>query len=143
MSQDKSLIDARGPRFGALITTIVLATVLITESFWLLAFQAIVFFIGASFGPSYSPYSFIYKKLVQPRLKSPLITEDKKPPQFAQAVGFVFASLALLGLYFEINLLFLIAVSFALFAAILNAFFNFCLGCQVYLLLAKMVRKSA
>ena len=137
MSQINSLIDARGPRFGALITTIVLATVLITESIWLLAFQALVFFIGAVFGPTKSPYAIVYKGFVQSRLKSPLVTEDAKPPQFAQAVGLIFTISALAGLYFEINLLFLIAVAFALFAAILNAFFNFCLGCQIYLLLIK------
>ena len=137
MSQTNSLIDARGPRFGALMTTIVLATVLITESNWLLAFQTLVFFIGAVFGPAKSPYAIVYKRFVQSRLKSPLVTEDAKPPQFAQAVGLIFAVSALAGIYFEINLLFLIAVAFALFAAILNAFFNFCLGCQIYLFLIK------
>jgi heme/copper-type cytochrome/quinol oxidase subunit 4 len=35
-------IDPRGPRIGALITTVVLAVVLITGSFWLLAAQALV-----------------------------------------------------------------------------------------------------
>jgi Domain of unknown function (DUF4395) len=34
-------IDPRGPRFGALITTVVLAAVLITGSVWLLAAQAL------------------------------------------------------------------------------------------------------
>lgn len=142
MSRASSMIDARGPRFGALITTLILATVLITESIWLLAFQTIVFLIGAAFGPANSPYALVYKKLVQPNLKSPLVTEDAKPPQFAQAVGFMFASAALLGLYFQINLLFLIAVSFALFAAILNAFFDFCLGCKIYLLIIRATKKG-
>lgn len=140
MSQTNSLIDARGPRFGALITTYVLATVLITESIWLLAFQTLVFFIGAVFGPTKSPYANVYKRFVQSRLKSPLVTEDAKPPQFAQMVGLIFAISALAGIYFEINLLFLIAVAFALFAAILNAFFNFCLGCQIYLILIRATK---
>lgn len=141
MSKAISSIDARGPRFGALITTIILATVFITESIWLLAFQTLVFFIGAVFGPTKSPYAIVYKKVVQPRLKSPLITEDAKPPQFAQAVGLIFAATGILALYFQLNLLFLISISFALFAAILNAFFNFCLGCQIYLLLARSRKK--
>lgn len=141
MSSTSNLIDARGPRFGALITTIVLSTVLITESMWLLGFQALVFFVGATLGPAKSPYGIIYKKFVQPRLQSELITEESKPPQFAQAVGLIFAATGILALYFQLNLLFLISISFALFAAILNAFFNFCLGCQMYLLLARSIKK--
>src|SRR5271166_996140 len=43
-------IDPRGPRFSALITTVVLAVVLITGSVWLLAAQALVFAAGSVFG---------------------------------------------------------------------------------------------
>ena len=39
-------IDPRGPRFSAVITTIVLAVVLITGSAWLLAAQVAVFAVG-------------------------------------------------------------------------------------------------
>jgi len=42
-------IDPRGPRFSALITTVVLAVVLITGSVWLLAAQALVFAAGSVF----------------------------------------------------------------------------------------------
>ena len=40
-------IDPRGPRFGAVITTVVLAVVLVTGSGWLLAAQTVVFAVGA------------------------------------------------------------------------------------------------
>jgi hypothetical protein len=43
-------IDPRGPRVAALITTVVLAAVLITGSVWLLAAQALVFATGSIFG---------------------------------------------------------------------------------------------
>jgi hypothetical protein len=45
-------IDPRGPRFGALITTVVLAAVLVTGSVWLLAAQALVFAVGGRLRPS-------------------------------------------------------------------------------------------
>ena len=48
-------IDPRGPRFGAVITTIVLAAVLVTGSAWLLGAQLLVFAIGAVFGLRYAP----------------------------------------------------------------------------------------
>jgi hypothetical protein len=136
---DKSavLIDARGPRFGAVITTAVLATALATNNFWVILAQAIVFTIGAIKGPQFTPYAFVYKTFVKPRLKGVAPTEDVRPPQFAQAVGLLFALTAVVGLAVGINAIFTVAVAFALAAAFLNAAFNYCLGCQVYLLLLR------
>jgi hypothetical protein len=141
MTQISNSIDARGPRFGALITTLVLAVVLLTESIWLLGLQALVFATGAFFGPVKSPYAFIYKKFIQKRLKSELVKEDAKPPQFAQFVGLLFALTALAGLFFELNILFLAATAMALVAAFLNAFFDFCLGCQMYLIIKRLTTR--
>ena len=64
-------IDPRGPRFAALVTTMVLAVVLVTGSVWPLAAQAVVFAVGAVFGLRYSPYGWLYRRLVRPRLGSP------------------------------------------------------------------------
>jgi len=41
-------IDPRGPRFGAVVTTVVLAIVIVTGSAWLLAAQALIFALGAA-----------------------------------------------------------------------------------------------
>ena len=131
-------IDARGPRFGAVITTAVLATALVTQSVWVVVFQAVIFAIGAIKGPQFTPYAFIYKKLVRPRLKGEVPTEDIRPPQFAQSVGLIFALAALAGSITGITPLFVVAVAFALAAAFQNAAFNFCLGCEVYLLLLRV-----
>ncbi len=131
-------IDARGPRFGAVITTAVLATALVTQSVWVMVFQAVIFAIGAIKGPQFTPYAFIYKKVVRPRLKGEVPTEDIRPPQFAQSVGLIFALAALAGSITGITPLFVAAVAFALAAAFLNAAFNFCLGCEVYLLLLRV-----
>ena len=131
------VIDARGPRFGAVITTAVLATALATSNLWVIVAQAIVFAIGAFRGPQFTPYALIFKKIVKPRLKSAVITEDVRPPQFAQSVGLIFALVAIAGSISGISGLFVVALSFALAAAFLNAAFNFCLGCEMYLLLLR------
>jgi hypothetical protein len=135
-----NLIDARGPRFSAVITTIVLATALVTQSAILIAIQLVVFAIGAFAGPAKTPYAFLFKKFVKPRLKGAVPTEDARPPQFAQSVGLIFAVVALAGSLLSIPALFTVAVSFALFAAFLNAAFNFCLGCEIYLLGLRAVK---
>ena len=136
-----NLSDARGPRFSAAITTLVLATALVTESATLIAIQLAVFAIGAFAGPAKTPYAFVFKKFVKPRLKGEVVTEDARPPQFAQSVGLIFAVVALAGSLLSIPVLFTVAVSFALFAAFLNAAFNFCLGCEIYLLGLRAVKK--
>jgi hypothetical protein len=130
-------IDARGPRWSALFTTVVLATALVTSSVWVITFQAVVFAIGVIRGPQFTPYAFIFKKLIKPRLKSTVTFEDVRPPQFAQAVGLAFTLVAIIGSATGANGVFTIAVGFALAAAFLNTAFNFCLGCEMYLLILR------
>jgi len=130
-------IDARGPRWSAAITTVVLAIALVTSNVWVIAFQAVVFAIGALRGPQFTPYAFIFKSLIKPRLKLPVTFEDVRPPQFAQAVGLGFALVAVIASVTGAGGVFTVAVAFALAAAFLNAAFNFCLGCQMYLLILR------
>jgi hypothetical protein len=132
-----TLIDARSPRFGAAITTVVLAAALATSNVWFIVVQALIFAIGAFKGPQYTPYAFIYKKAVKPFLKGEVPVEEVKPPQFAQKVGLLFALVAIVGALLGIEALVIGAVSMALGAAFLNAAFNFCLGCEIYLLLLR------
>ena len=138
-----TVIDARGPRFSAAITSAVLATALATSSLWIIVVQAIVFAIGAFRGPQFTPYALIFKNIVKPRLKSAVVTEDVRPPQFAQSVGLLFALVAIAGSISGVSGLFVVAVSFALAAAFLNAAFNFCLGCEMYVLLLRVRKPQA
>ena len=137
----KIYIDARGPRFGAAITTTVLAIALVTQNKWVLVAQGLVFLIGALRGPQFTPYGLIYKNLVKPRLSKVAPTEDVRPPKFAQAVGFVFALVGSIGAFAGADLVFTIATGFALAAAFLNSAFNYCLGCEMYLLIVRFTSK--
>ena len=130
-------IDPRGPRVAALITTVVLAVVLITGSVWLLAFQALVFAAGAAFGLRYSPYGLLYRRLIRPRLGPPSELEPEAPPRFAQGVGLVFALAGVAGYAAGVVWLGRAATALALVAAFLNGAFGFCLGCEMYLLIRR------
>jgi len=134
-------IDARGPRYSAGITTTVLALALITESNYLIGFQFAVFLSAVLFGLRRSIYGFVYRNLIQPRLSGPVPSENEAAPRFAQLIGALFAFVALLGGLSGNTDIFLIATSFALVAAFLNAAFGFCLGCQMYLLLVRIRSK--
>ena len=130
-------IDPRGPRVSALITTVVLAVVLVTGSGWLLAAQALAFAAGAVFGLRRSPYGYLYRKLIRPRLGPPRELEPEAPPRFAQAVGLVFAVAGVVGYVAGLPLLGMAATAAALAAAFLNAAFGLCLGCEMYLLIRR------
>ncbi len=134
-------IDARGPRFGAVITTTVLAIALLTQNKWVLLAQGVVFAIGAIRGPQFTPYGLIFKNFIKPRLAQPGPTEDVRPPKFAHSVGFFFAHVGVIGAFAGADIVFTVATGFALGAAFLNAAFNYCLGCEMYLLLVRFTSK--
>ena len=133
-------LDPRGPQFSAALTAIVLAAVLLTPppvGIVLLAAQAVIFALGAVRGVHTSPYAVLFRTLVRPRLSAPTEWEDPQPPRFAQAVGLGFALVGLVALLAGATVLGQVAVGAALVAALLNAVFAFCLGCEVYLLIRR------
>jgi Domain of unknown function (DUF4395) len=130
-------IDVRGPRFGAAVTTVVLAVVLITGSAWLLAWQTLCFALGAVGGMGRSPYGLLFRTAVRPRLGPPNEFEPAGPPRLAQGVGLVFAVVGLVGYTVGPEVLGVAATACALGAAFLNAAFGYCLGCEMYLLVRR------
>jgi hypothetical protein len=118
----------------------VLALVLVTPTplaVALLALQTVVFGIGAVRGIQHTPYAWLFRTLVRPRLGAPQELEDPRPPRFAQAVGLGFVLVGLVGFAAGLTVLALVATGLALAAALLNAVFGFCLGCEIYLLLQR------
>jgi Domain of unknown function (DUF4395) len=130
-------IDSRGPRFSAVITTVVLAVVLATSSGWLLFAQALIFAVGALAGLRYAPYGLLYRYLVRPRLGPPSKTEAEAPPRFSQGVGMVFTGVGAIFFAVGMPVAGLVFAALALVAAFLNAAFDFCLGCQMYLFIQR------
>lgn len=130
--------DPRGVRFAAGVTTAVLALVLVTGSVWLLAAQVTVFALAAFAGLRFAPYSVVFRLLVAPRIGPPTAREDAAPVRFSQAVGLVFAAVGLAGYATDLTALGVVATALALAAAFLNAAFGFCLGCELYGLIARL-----
>ena len=134
----RTQIDPRGPRFGGAVTTVVLALALVlvgtTAGTVLVAWQTLVFALGAIVGLHAQPYGIVFRKVIRPRLAPPAELEDAAPPRFAQAVGLGFLVVALIASLAGATVVATVAIAFALAAAFLNAAFNFCLGCEMYLL---------
>jgi len=149
-------IDPRGPRFGAVITFVLLGidvilgltgpsveagtswAVRVTDpAFILLLIITLIFAWGTFAGIQRHPYGVLFRTLIRPRLSAPTELEDPVPPTFAQLIGFVVTSvgvvLALLGVPYGL----VVAAAFAFVAAFLNGVFGYCLGCQIYVLLVR------
>lgn len=138
-------IDPRGPRFGAAVTTgvlaIALATITTPLAGVLLAVQAIVFAVGVTRGVAAQPYGVVFRRLVRPRLQPPTELEDPTPPRFAQGVGLTFALVALAAWLAGATAVAAVATGFALAAALLNAAFGLCLGCEMYLVARRLTTR--
>lgn len=133
-------IDPRGPRFGATIINILSLITLYfaldakTEAiaFGLLLIATASFVIGSVFGNSKHPFGLIFRKLVKPRLSAPKELEDPRPPQFAQAVGLIVSLVGIVLYSLQIPFGIAYAAGALIAATTLQAYFGYCLGCQIY-----------
>ena len=133
------LVDVRGPRFAAWFTSVVLAIVLLTGNVALLLAQALVFALGAFLGLRWHPYGALFRVLVAPRLGPVREREPESPPRFAQYVGLLFAVVAVVGYSFDVPVLGATATGLALAAALLNAVTGVCLGCELHLIVRRVL----
>jgi hypothetical protein len=146
MSHDTPVVDPRALRFTAAVTSLVLALVLVTPSpvrEVLLGVQVAVFALGAFVSLSASPWAWLFRTVVRPRIGAPQRTEDARPPRFAQVVGLAFTAIGLLALVAGLTTVGLVAVGLAFVAALLNATTGFCLGCELYLTTRRLAGQPA
>jgi hypothetical protein len=76
--------------------------------------------------------------LIRPRLAPPAELEDPAPPRFAQTIGLVVTGLGLILAAAGVGGAVEVAAALALVAAFLNSVFGLCLGCELYLVLARL-----
>lgn len=131
------MIDPRGPRFTAAVTLVLLAAALLVPTpvaVAIVALQAAFFLAGVTLGVQRTPTALVFRTLVRPRLSPPAALEDARPPRFAQGVGLAFTLVALIAFAAGAVLVAQVAIGFAVVAALLNAVFGLCLGCELYLI---------
>lgn len=132
------LIDVRGPRFGAAITTVVLAVALIVQGsvgVGLVVWQWLVFGIATFAGLAWSPYGNVFRFLKRRLdLGPPPQTEPEGPPRFAQLCGFAVASVALIAFAVGATTVGWLAVAVVLALSTLLAATGLCVGCELYLI---------
>lgn len=138
-------IDPRSPRFGAAITTVLLAiTIVLTlipstyvVGIVLLAVIVVLFAIGGIAGVRHHPYGALFRRFVRPRLAPPTELEAPEPPTFAQQVGLFVTAVGLVLAFVGVPSAAPVAAAVALVAAFLNAVFDVCIGCMLYVWLVR------
>ncbi len=149
-------IDPRGPRFAAAITSVLLLTGtflallgpatrggstfaerVADPGFVVLTIAAALFVWGVA-SPTTAPWAALFRTVVRPRLAPPAELEDPRPPRFAQGVGLLVVGVGLALHLIGVPWALPAAGAAAFIAAFLNAAFAFCLGCQLYLGLARL-----
>jgi hypothetical protein len=97
----------------------------------------LVLLLGATFGPRYGPFLRLYADIIKPRLSPPSELEDPRPPRFAAAVGVAFLAASTLAFAAgQSGVGWALALVVAALAG-LAAVTGICVGCEVYLFLAR------
>ncbi len=131
-------IDPRGPRTNQAVLTVALVAGFVLDWRAVVPIFAVVLLLGAALGPRYGPVLRLYAAVIRPRLKPPGELEDPRPPRFAASVGVVFLAAASVAFLAGIPVLaWILALVVAALAA-LAAVTGICVGCEIYLVLARL-----
>ncbi|MDR9362617.1 MAG: DUF4395 domain-containing protein [Microbacteriaceae bacterium] len=135
-------IDPRAPRIGAAVTSLislsgfVLVQLDIATGLSLLGITFALFVWGV-FLPKSHPYGLLFRA-IRPSLGAPEYLEDPRPPKFAQQVGLSVSGIGLLIAVIDPLAGVLIGLGVVFIASALNAYFDFCLGCVMYLRIRRL-----
>ncbi len=134
-------IDRRGPRFNQAVLAVALLTGFLADWRPIVPVFALVLLAGAALGPRYGPFLAFYAKVIRPRLGPPAELEDPRTPRFASALGVVVLTAGALAFAAgHPGIGWGLALVVATLAA-LSATTGICVGCEMYLAIARRRRK--
>lgn len=140
------LIDVRGPRFGAALTTLVLATALVVQGTVggaLLVWQTAVFAVSSIAGLRWSPYGTVFRAVKRTfDLGPPPDVEPEAPPRFAQTCGLAVSVGALAAFAFGAATVGWVLVGVVLALSTLLATTGICVGCELYLIGRRLLARG-
>ena len=135
--RETDVIDSRGPRTNQGVIGVLSLLAFVLDLKWLVALLALQLLIGLTAGRRYCLPCLLWFEVLQPRYGEGRI-EDARPPRFANMVGLAFLGTATLlfiaGATTAGWVLALIVSALALFAATSGI----CVGCEMYLWLARL-----
>jgi hypothetical protein len=128
------MIDPRGHRFGAGVSAIALIGAALSGTTWLVAIVLLSIGTSAAFGLRFSVYGVIWRRFAAAAGLGKVEPEHEYPPRFAQVLGSVALTLALIA--FAVGATSIgwgLALAVAALQTLL-AVTGYCLGCRLYFL---------
>ncbi len=135
--RDTHVIDSRGPRTNQAIVGVGALIAFLLQQEWIIVLLALQLIVGLTLGRRFCLPCRLWFDVLQPRLGEGQI-EDARVPRFANVIGAIFLTAASILLYAGFATvgwaLPLIVAALALLAATTGI----CVGCEMYMLLARV-----
>jgi uncharacterized protein DUF4395 len=129
-----AMIDPRGHRFGAGISSLLLILAAVTTTPLLVALALASISVSATFGLRYSIYGVIWRRIVRVARLGPVEPEHEYPPRFAQVLGSTALTVSLLAFAAQLPVVgWVLALAVAGLQGLLGLT-GYCLGCRLYFL---------
>ena len=130
-------IDPRGPRTNQAVLALALVLGFLLDWEWVVPVFAVVLALGAAFGPRWGPVLRLYGAVIRPRLGPPSHLEDPRPPRFAATIGVVFLTGSTISFLAGATTLGWVLALIVAALAGLAATTGLCVGCELWLLVAR------
>ena len=134
--RDTHVIDSRGPRTNQAIVGVGALIAFLLQQEWIIVLLALQLIVGLTLGRRFCLPCRLWFDVLQPRLGEGTI-EDARVPRFANIIGAVFLTVSSILLYAGSRSigwgLALIVAALALLAATTGV----CVGCEMYMLIAR------
>ncbi len=134
--RDTHVIDSRGPRTNQAIVGVGALIAFLLHQEWIVVLLALQLIVGLTLGRRFCLPCRLWFDVLQPRLGEGTI-EDARLPRFANIIGAVFLTVSSILLYAGSSsigwALALIVAALALLAATTGV----CVGCEMYMLIAR------
>ena len=125
-------------RLVAAGVVLISTTFLLTNSTLVLVALAYGFAARVAAGPAFSPLALLVTRVVTPKLNFNHKFVPGPPKRFAQTIGLVFSSSALLLALLDFSLAAKLVIAGLIFAALLESVLAICLGCIAFSYLMKL-----
>lgn len=130
------VIDTRGPRTNQAVVAIGTLLAFLLHQEWIVALLALQMIVGLTLGRRFCLPCRLWFDVLQPRLGEGPI-EDSRLPRFANLLAAIFLTLATVLLYAGFDTLGWSVTLIITALATLASALNFCVGCEIYMLLAR------
>jgi hypothetical protein len=131
------VIDARAPRFNQAVVAVVALAGVVLGWPWLWALMGLQLAMGLVLGRRWCLSCVVYYSLIQPRLGEGEL-EDSRPPRLANRMGAVFLGAAAVAWWVGAPVLGTVLGALVAALALLAVTTNFCTGCEIYKLTARL-----